>query len=352
MRERIVALDGWRGFAILLVLVDHAAEMSGSAWIHKATRVGATGVGIFFALSGFLITSLLLAEQKKLGRISLGSFYTRRVFRILPPVLVFLATLFFLRESGVLAITNMQLLSPIFLFRNYISGDWGSGWYTSHFWSLTIEEHFYLIWPLLLLATRANLKVLSVLALSVAAWRAVSLHYHLLPGPWAPGRTDIRIDALLWGCILAIVFSRPQLRDKLNRVFTGWVLLLLIAIDIVSNIGHGQHNYSFYEPIILALLVIWPILHPDSAVCRLLDLPALRFIGRISYSLYIWQQLWLLFPGVPMPFPRLQSFPVNVALAICCGILSYYLVEKPFIALGRHLISPARQRNRQPTFAL
>ena len=338
-KDRIGALDGWRGAAILLVLIDHAGELSHASWFHKVTRVGATGVGIFFALSGFLITSLLISEQKKTGRIHLAKFYTRRVFRIVPSVVVFLATLLCLRYWKLLQVTNLQVLSSLFLFRNYIPSDWGAGWYTAHFWSLMVEEHFYLIWPLLLLFTRANLKILIGVALTVAAWRAVSLHYHLLPGPWAPGRTDIRIDALLWGCILAIGVSRPEWREHLKRRLPGWLMLLLVLVDIASNLGNGQHNYSSYEPIILALLVVWPILYAESALRRLLDNRALTLIGKVSYSLYIWQQLWMLFPGAPMVFPRLQAFPFSVFMALCCGVTSYYCVEKPFIDLGRWVVS-------------
>jgi peptidoglycan/LPS O-acetylase OafA/YrhL len=340
---RIGALDGWRGLAILLVLVDHAGEMMRKGRLHTATRTGATGVGIFFALSGFLITTILLAEQNKFGHIDLLRFYLRRVFRLLPSVLVFLGALFILRELHILPMPGVQLLAPLLLFRNYISGDWGVGWYTSHFWSLTVEEHFYLIWPLLLLATRANVKVLTAIALGIAAWREVSLHYRLFPGLWAPGRTDIRIDSILWGCILAIVLAHPQMREKLTKVFSGWVLFALLIVDVVSNILHGQHYYSAFEPVILALLVVWPILHPASALRRFLDLPALRAVGAISYSLYIWQQMWLLFPGVPVLFPRLQTFPVNLVVSFLCAIASYLLVEQPFIRLGRRVVPPAGQ---------
>jgi peptidoglycan/LPS O-acetylase OafA/YrhL len=347
MKERIGALDGWRGMAILLVLIDHAGELSHSSLIHKATRVGATGVGIFFALSGFLITSLLVSEKAKTGRILLARFYVRRIFRIVPSVLVFLLTLLCLRYFGLLQVTNLQVASSLLLFRNYIPSDWGAGWYTAHFWSLMVEEHFYLVWPLLYIFTRANVKILTALALAVAAWRAVSFHFHLLPGPWAPGRTDVRIDALLWGCILAIVFSRPEWRDKLKRMLSGKLLLLLVFIDIVSNLGNGQHNYSVYEPIILALLVVWPILYSNSVLRRILDLRALALIGKVSYSLYIWQQLWMLFPGAPMLFPRLQAFPLNVLIALCCGVASYYGVEKPCIELGRWAASSFGRKREQ-----
>jgi peptidoglycan/LPS O-acetylase OafA/YrhL len=335
LKERIGALDGWRGIAILLVLTDHAGELFHSSLIHKATRVGATGVGIFFALSGFLITSLLISEKTKTGRVLLSRFYVRRIFRIVPSVLVFLLTLIGLSYCGLLQVTALQLGSSLLLFRNYLHSDWGAGWYTAHFWSLMVEEHFYLIWPLVYTFTKANIKALVGLALAVAVWRAFSFHFHLLPGPWAPGRTDVRIDALLWGCILAVACSRPEWRVKLKRLLSGWMIVILVLIDIISNLGSGQHNYSFYEPIILAALVVWPILYSTSALRKLLDLRLLTFIGKVSYSLYIWQQLWMLFPGSPMLFPRLQVFPVNVLMALCFGIASYYLVEKPCIELGR-----------------
>jgi peptidoglycan/LPS O-acetylase OafA/YrhL len=148
-KNRIGALDGWRGVAILFVIVDHLGESSHGV-LHAATRVGASGVGLFFALSGFLITSLLLSEDAKNGRVSLSGFYQRRAFRILPPVLAFLGVLISLRLAGMLEITKEQVLSTIFLFRNYIPTDWKIGWYTGHMWSLMVEEHFYLIWPMLL----------------------------------------------------------------------------------------------------------------------------------------------------------------------------------------------------------
>ena len=351
MKERIGALDGWRGIAVLLVVVDHAAEMSGSGWIHRVTRTGATGVGLFFAMSGFLITSLLLEEQTRHGRIRLGAFFVRRFFRIVPSMVVFLAVILCLRQLNILQVTWLHISSCVLLFRNYLGGDWGAGWYTGHFWSLMVEWHFYLLWPFLLRLTKAKLPVLISLALAVAGWRAISLHYHLLPGPWAPGRTDIRIDSLLWGCILAIAFTRPRIREKLKGWTPAWAMLLLVLVDVASNVIHGQQNYSAYEPPILALLVVWPLLHPANALRRFLDRPWLCFLGRISYSVYIWQQIWLLFPGTPMPFPRLQTFPVNVALAFACGIASYFVVEEPFIRLGKRAASFAVRRSPQPAMA-
>jgi peptidoglycan/LPS O-acetylase OafA/YrhL len=105
----IGALDGWRGVAVLLVIIDHCGELSHSGLIHKVTRVGATGVGLFFALSGFLITTLLLKEFAQADTISLTNFYIRRIFRILPPLFVYLAVLVLLRHLNLLPFPTRQL---------------------------------------------------------------------------------------------------------------------------------------------------------------------------------------------------------------------------------------------------
>jgi peptidoglycan/LPS O-acetylase OafA/YrhL len=342
----IGALDGWRGVAVLLVLIDHCAELSGSGLIHKVTRVGATGVGLFFALSGFLITSLLLKEFDQTAAISLRYFYLRRVFRILPPVFVYLAVLVLFRYFNLLEVTNLQFLSSIFLFRNYLPGDWTVGWYTGHLWSLMVEEHFYLLWPLLLIVSKGKLKFPVLFALLIAAWRILNDHIHTLPQVWAPGRTDLRIDSLLWGCALAILLRNPVWRERLKLRLSGPILCILLAVDMIANIIHGVHDYSWFEPIILALLLVWPLLHADSLLRRILDSKSLSSIGKISYSLYIWQQFWLLFPGAPTVFPRLQSLPLNIGMTVACALVSYYLVELPFISAGRSVIRTIQQGRR------
>ena len=336
---RIPTLDGWRGVAILLVLIDHASELTHSALLHKVTRVGATGVGLFFALSGFLITSRLLEEQRCTGAIRLSKFYVRRIFRLLPPTLVYLTVLSILTALGIIAATREQLYSSLFFYRNYIpAGIESSGWFTAHFWSLNVEEHFYLIWPALLLLTRRRIFVPVALAVSVATWRYFAWHYQIFHTDlWFPGRTDVRLDSLLWGCILALVICDTEARAWLARHYTAAVFFLFAAIDAVSNLIHGKHDYSPYEPMILALIVLWPILRPTSALSILLEWEPLKWVGRLSYSLYIWQQLWLLYPGVPAPFGRWQHAPLNLISVLITAALSYFCIEKPMIHLGHRL---------------
>jgi peptidoglycan/LPS O-acetylase OafA/YrhL len=348
--NRVPALDGWRGIAILLVIFDHA-NLPTTGLLHKLSRTGATGVGLFFALSGFLITTRLLNEHVKYGKISLTRFYIRRAFRLIPASLTYLFVLAILAGAGVLAVTREQWTASLLFFRNYIPTDSaGSGWFTAHFWSLAVEEHFYLLWPALLIRTNRKAFVPIVLACLVAAWRYVDFRYHVVQAQlWFPGRSDVRMDGLLWGCALAILLNQPTFRQKCAQVYRWWIVLLFCIADVASNVLAGKHNYSAYEPVLLGLILVWPVLHSQSWLARLLETKPLKWLGALSYSLYIWQQLWLVFPGVPSGLQPIQAFPLNLTLGLACACLSYYLVEKPMITLGHRRTS---QRGSQPTLLL
>src|SRR5262249_54819702 len=151
-----------------LVLICHGLP-------YGLARHGAIGVDLFFGLSGFLIGTRLLEERRRTARIHLVAFYIRRSFRILPPYLAYLVALTALAAVGVLATPGRELASCLLFVRNYLIPTAGGGWYTGHFWSLAVEEHFYLIWPVLLIvwgARNAAWKV-AMLAGAVAAWRIV-----------------------------------------------------------------------------------------------------------------------------------------------------------------------------------
>ena len=154
----IFTLDGWRALAIIAVLADHIVgyEFHGHRWLFALTRIGANGVSLFFAISGFLICSRLLEEQSAFGRISLKGFYIRRACRILPAALAYLMFITLLAFLGYIALDRREFWATLFFWRNYLPKGWihrGWGGYTVHYWSLAVEEHFYLIWPILLVAT-------------------------------------------------------------------------------------------------------------------------------------------------------------------------------------------------------
>lgn len=157
-------LDGWRAAAIIAVLLDHTLEYSPLRCYPKLmnfAHTGPNGVSLFFAISGFLICSRLLEEEGAFGRISLRGFYIRRACRILPPALFYLIVIAVLSVCGLIVVSPGEWFGSAFFFRNYLPGDWisrGWGGYTVHYWSLAVEEHFYLLWPaaLVLLGTDAS----------------------------------------------------------------------------------------------------------------------------------------------------------------------------------------------------
>jgi hypothetical protein len=197
--ERIPTLDGWRGIAILLVLAEHAAassRWSGAWWAH----LGSTGVDIFFVLSGYLITMRLLQECDASGRIYLNNFYRRRAFRVLPLVLIYLAAICILRT--ITGIRPVEVIASLLFFRNYQFAAHPAGIFTAHFWSLSIEEHFYLLWPALLRILGRPRALYAACAIAAASiiWRRAN---YLYPHIWLPsanaGLSAIRTDARLDG---------------------------------------------------------------------------------------------------------------------------------------------------------
>ena len=162
VESHIPTLDGWRAIAISCVLLAHASESSFHAQIFVDNTdsvfnfqwLGLFGVKIFFALSGFLITTKLLQEEEAYGAISVRSFMIRRAFRILPACILFLIAIGTLSYLGVIKLTALRWLASLFFLSNYLPSD--RSWYVGHFWSLAVEEHFYLIWPLAFVALKSR----------------------------------------------------------------------------------------------------------------------------------------------------------------------------------------------------
>ncbi len=251
-KSYLPTLDGWRAIAILGVMIAHAANSvfcpEGSlpnAWWYAVIRRGGLGVDIFFGISGFLICSRLLQEHRQNGQIGLRSFYIRRIFRILPASFAYLAVVGLLTLAGFSLTTPIMWWSCVGFFRNYLPLPGPDGHYTGHFWSLAVEEHFYLLWPSLLFLCgprRARPWALG-LALAVAAWRVWEFRHQWL-GHWIPGaafyvRTDIRLDGLLWGCWAALVLEVSAWRGHLGG--PGGHLHRLCPLQ--TTVGHDVAGY-------------------------------------------------------------------------------------------------------------
>jgi peptidoglycan/LPS O-acetylase OafA/YrhL len=347
-------LDGWRALAIIGVLVCHAAdapllarEGPGGFW-HVLTRYGAEGVSFFFGLSGFLITYRLLQERQRRGVINLKQFYWRRLFRILPACLAYLLVVTALVGAGLLVIHPDDLWSTFLFYRNYLVGQGDGSWYTGHFWTLAIEEHFYLLWPglLVLIGSRRALWASAALAVGVAFWRWIEIRFHptasVLPELVLSVRTDIRIDGLLWGAFAALLLHDPVRERWLRQLFSSrltWGALVLGAAICLK--GSLLPFNGMWWALLIPFFMVGTVLHPTGLLGRLLESPAFTWVGRLSYSLYLWQQLFLVGAreARPLPFGALQELPLNLAAAFACAALSYYGLEKPLVNLGKRLFS-------------
>ena len=350
-------LDGWRAIAILLVIVGHAMDdimvllqALGTPADPGAVRyIGIHGVLMFFGLSGFLITHKLLAEEQKRGRISLSAFYVRRTFRILPATLFFLTAVGMLSLAGVFDISAGRWFSSLFFAANYSSAEYS--WYLGHFWSLAVEEHFYLLWPAMFLwlgFVRRRLAWAVGMACAVAIWRAVDFKFQLTGSSAAMfmGRTDIRVDHILWGAVVALAYADSFWRPRLQALLADSrvMALLLLALSGLLFVYHVDWKLKFallsIEGILVPLAIMSTYLNHQGRVARFLEAPALRLIGRLSFSLYLWQQLFFVWNDARVPALEIwQTYPLNVVAVCSCAAISFWLIEEPAIALGRKVLA-------------
>jgi len=356
LKGYIPTLDGWRALAIIGVMASHAGHSYfaplGRESIFDRMGTGTHGVNLFFALSGLLITSRLLEEWDATGRVSLKRFYVRRVFRILPAALVYLGVVATLGVVGLLPVVREEFVAATLFFRNYLPvvlGANGAGFFTSHYWSLGVEEHFYFFWPALLVVAgrRRGLWVAIAVAGGIAFWRQlVLLHqinlYHAVQ-PTYFVRSDTRIDSIMWGAVAALALSRPNVRAIAAKHFTTIVWLGVAALYGAIVYRYGTRP-TYLEAMVVPLLIAGTALRPGMLFGKFLELPVIRWIGRLSYSLYLWEFFFIYYPGVDHTLGVLQTFPVNLLAACLCATASYYLVERPLVRVG-HTLAPSLKRD-------
>jgi peptidoglycan/LPS O-acetylase OafA/YrhL len=317
--KRIAALDGWRGLAILLVLFDHFVDSLHYSYARPWMQTGQHGVTLFFVLSGFLITSKLME-----GPIDLKRFYLRRLFRLMPTAWTYLATILLIDWVFHLNWTTFAGVQACLLFYRNFASDIGSG-ATGHFWSLSVEEQFYLVWPCILLfaGLRRSRWIAAAGTLACAAYRW--LHWAQYDRNPINEQTQVRCDALLVGCLLAILLAEPRVR-KLARDLSIYVAPIALIVLIVC-IVRFHWLVPLYESIALAVLLGATVVHSRGAFARTLAFAPLAWIGTVSYSLYVWQAL----------FVRFRS-PVALFIVMpCVALANYYFIERPLTRLGHRL---------------
>jgi peptidoglycan/LPS O-acetylase OafA/YrhL len=338
------ALDGVRALAILPVVVFHAFEWPDG---------GVLGVHIFFVLSGFLITTLLLQEWNRTGSISLPHFYLRRALRLFPALAVMLAAYVAVQVARELVIEPEALdlraalegvLYSVFYVSNVVQA---SGTVLAvplvPLWSLATEEQFYLLWPfLLVLALRLRSRPRALEALLIGAIVLIVAHRVRLSLSdasverlyFAP---DTSFDTILIGCLFAVWFVSGRVPRPLRSASVlRWAWLPAAAFVVATIFATSNRSPAMYWGFLLpfslavALVVLTVVADRSSAPARLLALPPLVFLGRISYSLYLWHLLVIYF-GQRVGIHE----SVGVVLAVVAATASYYLVERPFLRIKR-----------------
>lgn len=302
-------LDGLRGLAVAGVLIAHS-EIHG-----PFAMAGGVGVTVFFALSGFLITALLLEEQDR-GRISLRRFYERRARRLLPalPLVLALCALVNL-WLGVAVWSNVA--AAVFYSSNVTQLAGVDGGAFRHLWSLAIEEHFYLFWPLVVIAVprRHLFRVAVIAAVVIAAVRMV--------GPWDGETlyraTPLRLDAMLAGCALAVAFHWGRM-----RTYPTWPAWVIVAgASLMMPMDDWMRWMAPAVALASVALICGQVTRPT------LTHPALRRLGRISYGVYLFH-----YPVSLVARSRWDgwaSFAVTVALTLALAELSYRVIESRWL---------------------
>ena len=330
---RIRGLDGIRACAIASVMCAHA--MAGDTRV--TSRIGHfladLGVRAFFVLSGFLITSLLVREHERTGHIALRDFYMRRALRIFPALYAFLAI--------VLAFSLADLRDIAYAASYMMNFHGQRGWTVGHLWSLAVEEQFYLLWPgILVVAGLSRGRRIAIVAIVLApvvrlgvwyGWPAErALADQAFPCVW---------DGLGVGCAFALY--RAEIERVGRRVFdAGWfwpACCAAIALTFATTPWFALGPAISLSNIAIALILHHVTTRP-SRMLAVLEQPRIVWVGGISYSLYLWQQLFLNRHATSL----LTTFPLNVVLALIAAAASARWIEAPF--LRRPTRSPALSR--------
>jgi peptidoglycan/LPS O-acetylase OafA/YrhL len=350
---RFPSLDGWRAVSIIMVLGSHCKVVAG--FPQSLDRVfywlfdGDLGVRCFFVISGFLITYLLLQENNQTGSISLQKFYIRRALRILPVYFAFLLVVLLLQIFTLWHQPLIVWIGNLTFTTDFLPVTWTTG----HLWSLAVEEQFYLLWPLILVwiglkgNQRTAFYILGIPLIVAPICRVINhlAYADALPPvfhnlfPWSSFFNYF--DSLAVGCLTAILLARngPQISTVLNRSKWPGILsgLALVFIPYILNrlFPAGIFMaalFPVFQAAGLAILLLQSILTPQ--LFQPLNWPVVKYLGVLSYSIYIWQ---MIFCSNPQNFGWshvwFMSFPGWLLGALLAAVLSYHGLEKPLMRL-------------------
>ena len=340
--NHIKSLDGIRAISIIIVLIGHLNVGLKNPALTAVFGYGSLGVQFFFVLSGFLITTLLLKEKISTNNVDLKSFYIRRALRILPVATLFILVAFLLNFIYNLGMTKGSLIYALTYTQNFNPNE---SYYTSHFWSLSIEEQFYLLFPFLL---NKSIRLYLIIALLVIAScptiiylkfhtnshniifnKGVDLLYNLIPRGL--------ISILIGSVFTILLFKMKSTTLNLQGTILGGIqILLLFSVWLIFNYNIAPGGLGILlVPVLVSVFIFTVIQKNNSFLYKLLNTKALVNIGILSYSIYIWQQLFTNHHPWDGQHPILENPILNWIAMFIVAYLSYNFFEKPFLKLKK-----------------
>lgn len=342
--SRIAALDGLRAVSILLVLISHA-------WLGHIVP-GGLGVTIFFFISGFIITRLMISEWDTTGSMRISHFYIRRFFRLMPALTVFIFLSVLTLQLAGHGVAWKEILAVFLYTANYYGIFIGFSGDTfppplAITWSLAVEEHFYLIFPSLFVGLIVSWKrfvslIVGVLVIVLCwrCWLAYGVGLEQLPHYRIYKATDTRVDSILYGTLLAVLLARKQtVWERLNNMqcFAAGAVIILATLLIRSEEFRESLRYSLQG---LALFLLFPYaVLSNSVISQLLSNRFFLYVGKISYSLYLYH--WLAFGIVVFwmgDAALIWRILAMTLLSFVMADLSYRCVENPGLRTGRKFL--------------
>ncbi len=331
------ALDGIRALSVFIVVLSHSAFGKGAP--------GDLGVTAFFVLSGFLITWLLVREVNKTGSISFKGFYMRRTLRIMPAFYAFF--LFSIAVDFLMGIrwSTGLILSGLTYVINYYNAFLGHPTTAlAHAWSLAVEEQFYLIWPVAFLflwrkgARTAMVTLVAVIG-AVVLWRSFLYLGMQVPASYVYNAFETRADALALGCLVGLSFQTKTFRNVQTVLSRSayFPILTLVALYVSRQVIGSNYHYSLgftVDAILLAIFIVQMLALSSHPAWKWLNTKPLRFLGIISYPCYLYHA-WGMSVGerVAGSAPDWIVFIAGYIATILFAVVSYYIIEKPFLSL-------------------
>jgi peptidoglycan/LPS O-acetylase OafA/YrhL len=338
-KKHLPSLDGLRCFSILYVIIGHVNEYNPAGNNEYLTYFlgGVFGVQFFFVISGFLITTLLLTEKIRTGTISLRHFYLRRLLRILPVAWLFLIVLILLNRYFDLGIARSDLLKGFFFVKNI---GHQNDWHTAHYWSLSVEEQYYLIFPFIL--SWGGMKTyLNVCFLFIGLYIVKNIFEHFYPSGHEPLYAVLNIFlnsnllSILTGSLASIFLFKYDIGlPRMNNVLLAIIQALLFVLAFLTfKYPKFFGLTSLMSSCSIAAGILLFIKFPFGVFHAILNNRIIAYIGRLSFSLYIWQQLFTAHQPWSGYFIYGNSIILNLVFLGIVAFLSYNYFEKPFLKL-------------------